>query len=152
MIKSCGCWASKSGFPERRLAGLEQQRIAPVRDRSGLQAQHEVYLKCAFVTHPVFRIRHEPVAGIKLIAARAPDCRVSVMNPWAMNIAFHWPNRFIRIGIGQPAGFIDVPDDKFIRNMPAAFMSPICMSPIFMSSCPVLGHECRTNLRRPKPE
>ena len=30
------------------------------------------------------------------------------------------------IGMGQPGGFIEVPDDISIRNMPAGFISTIC--------------------------
>jgi hypothetical protein len=42
-------------------------------------------------------------------------------------MAFQDPNRLILIGIGQPTGFIEVPEERFIRNIPAAFISPICM-------------------------
>ncbi len=56
------------------------------------------------------------------------------MNAWAMNIARHDPNVFMIIGMGQAAGFIAVPDDRFIRNMPAGFMSIMFMPGISMPS------------------
>src|SRR5437764_5246112 len=58
-----------------------------------------------------------------------------------MNIVFQPPNRFIGIGICHPAGFIEVPEATFMRYMPAAFISPICMPDICMSSCPVAADE-----------
>jgi len=48
-----------------------------------------------------------------------------------MNIAFHDPKWVINIGMGQEAGLAAVPDDKFMRNMPAGFISTIFMSGMF---------------------
>ncbi len=42
-----------------------------------------------------------------------------------MNMVFHAPACSMTIGMGQAAGLAEVPEARFIRNMPAAFMSPI---------------------------
>src|SRR4051812_30424706 len=55
-----------------------------------------------------------------------------------MNIVFHDPKCFMSIGIGHDAGLADVPDDRFMRNMPAGFMLDIFMPgmlPAMWSSC-----------------
>ncbi|MBV9444172.1 MAG: hypothetical protein JO217_15930 [Acidobacteriaceae bacterium] len=40
-----------------------------------------------------------------------------------MNIVSHDPKGFMIMGIGQAAGLLAVPDDMFIRNMLAVFIS-----------------------------
>lgn len=52
------------------------------------------------------------------------------MNPCPINIVFQEPIGLISMGIGQPAGFIAVPEDRFRRNIPAAFMSTIRMAAV----------------------
>jgi hypothetical protein len=40
-----------------------------------------------------------------------------------MNIVFHDPRWVMSMGIGQESGFRDVPEETFMRSMPAGFMS-----------------------------
>ena len=47
-----------------------------------------------------------------------------------MNMVFHDPNGFISIGIGHAAGFIAVPEERFIRNMLALFISVLISIPM----------------------
>jgi len=49
-----------------------------------------------------------------------------------MNMVFQLPRWVITIGIGQAAGFAEVPDARFMRNMPAAFMSVMFIAGMFI--------------------
>jgi hypothetical protein len=42
-----------------------------------------------------------------------------------MNIEFQFPKCIISIGMGHDTGFSDVPEDRFMRDIPAGFMSTI---------------------------
>jgi hypothetical protein len=45
----------------RGFASLEQQWIAAIRDGGGVQAQHQIHLKCAIGPGAMFSRSHEPV-------------------------------------------------------------------------------------------
>lgn len=47
------------------------------------------------------------------------------MNACPMNIVFREPKGRMIIGIGQAGGFIDVPEERSIKNMAEEFMSTI---------------------------
>jgi hypothetical protein len=66
-------------------------------------------------------------------SSNSPSAQEDMQMP-GMNMVFHDPIGFVSIGIGHAAGFIAVPDESCIRNMPAAFMCVPLMPGICMSS------------------
>src|SRR5579863_939000 len=50
-------------------AGLEEQWITAIRNRSWFEAEHEVGLETSFWANPMLRGRHEPVRCVKLVPA-----------------------------------------------------------------------------------
>src|SRR5580658_3874714 len=63
---------------------------------------------------------------------RGPDCWISARKAFAMNMVFQLPRWVVTIGIGQAAGFAEVPEARFMRNMPAAFMSVMFIAGMFI--------------------
>ena len=68
---------------------------------------------------------------------RGPDCWVLTMYPAPMNMVFQEPKCVITIGIGHDAGFDEVPEARFMRNMLAGFISTMFMLPIAAGGCEV---------------
>ena len=53
---------------------------------------------------------------------RGPFCCVSMTNACPIHMRFHWPVWVMIIGICHEYGFNAVPDDIFMRYMPARFI------------------------------
>ena len=54
-----------------------------------------------------------------------PDCWISERKPSPMNMVFQFPKWVMIMGMGHASGFCEVPDERFMRYIPAGFMSPM---------------------------